>query len=291
MQLVYFCGRCTGFVQQVQIGKEIGKQRLNKLDTRLVWQTPLCSTMQKNVAEAEVHDDDFVVAGSRRALDQTGKTSSGKHSMRESHRLGFGNHCERHAELLNRIVSVGTDSDGRRDVRTEPDIRHAELVPRDPGLEGSKAKPLTTPGFKLDEKDLALRETEVPLESADATRYTSCVMRLSYTSQDRAALGESVKCSARSMADTRKPQRSQEGYATCWGPNTWPFTCFVKLSQAAFRPTLTATSLDVVGPVRAQRAWFKCWRTCCEAHVESSRCNWVDCSRVWVLCAYPGCST
>ena len=53
MQLVYFCGRCTGFVQQVQIGKEIGKQRLNKLDTKLVWQTPFCSAMQKNVAEVE----------------------------------------------------------------------------------------------------------------------------------------------------------------------------------------------------------------------------------------------
>ena len=57
--------------------------------------------------------------------------------MRESHRLGFGNHCERHAELLNRIVSVWTDSDGRRFARIEPDIRHAELVLRDPGLEGS----------------------------------------------------------------------------------------------------------------------------------------------------------
>ena len=61
-------------------------------------------------------------------------------------------------------------------------------------------KPLTTPGFKLDEKELALRETEIPLESADATRYRSCVMRLSYLSQDRADLGEPVKCLARSMA-------------------------------------------------------------------------------------------
>ena len=54
---------------------------------------------------------------------------------RESHRLGFGSHCERHAELLNRVVSVGTDSDGRRYVRIEPDIRNAELVLRNLGLE------------------------------------------------------------------------------------------------------------------------------------------------------------
>ena len=105
-----------------------------------------------------VHGDDFAVVGSRRALDRMGKTLSGKYSMRESHRLGCGSHCERHAELLNRIVSVGKDSDGRRYVRIEPDTRHAELVLRDLGLEGSKGQPLTSPGFKVDEKELALRE-------------------------------------------------------------------------------------------------------------------------------------
>ena len=55
-----------------------------------------------------VHGDDFAVVGPRRAWDRMGKTLSCKYSMRESHRLGFGSHCERHAELLNRIVSVGT---------------------------------------------------------------------------------------------------------------------------------------------------------------------------------------
>ena len=78
---------------------------------------------------------------------------------------GIGSHCERHAELLNRIVSVGTDSDGRRSVRIEPDIRHVELVLRNLGLEGSKSKPLTTSGFKVDGKELAFREKEVPLDS------------------------------------------------------------------------------------------------------------------------------
>ena len=83
-----------------------------------------------------------------RALDRIGKTMFGKYSMRESHRYGIGSHCERRAELLNRIVSVGTDSDGRRYVRIQPDIRHAELVLKDLGLEGSKAKPLTDARFQ-----------------------------------------------------------------------------------------------------------------------------------------------
>ena len=107
------------------------------------------------------HGDDFAVVRSRRALDRMEKTLSGKYSIRETHRLGFGSHCERHAELLNRIVSVGTDSDGRRYVMIEPDIRHEELVLRNLGLKGSKAKPLTTPGFKVDETELALREKDV----------------------------------------------------------------------------------------------------------------------------------
>ena len=54
---------------------------------------------------------------------------------------------------------VGTNSDSRRYVRIEPDIRHAELELRNLGLEGSKAKPLTTPGFKVDEKELASGRT------------------------------------------------------------------------------------------------------------------------------------
>ena len=147
-----------------------------------------------------VHGDDCAVVGSRRALDPMGKTLSGKYSVRESHRLGFGNHCERHAQLLNRVVSVGADSDGRRYVRIEPDSRHSELVPRNLGMEFSKTKPLTTPRFKLDEKEHALTETEASLEAADATRYTSCIMRLSFLAQDRAHLGEPVKCSARSKS-------------------------------------------------------------------------------------------
>ena len=105
-----------------------------------------------------------------------------------------------HARVAESIVSVGTDSDGRRYVRIEPDIRHAELVLSNLGLEGSKAKPLTTPGFKVDEKKLALSEKEVPLDSQGGTRYRSCVMRLSYLALDRADLGEPVKCLARSMA-------------------------------------------------------------------------------------------
>ena len=129
-----------------------------------------------------------------------GKTWSGKYSMRESHRLCFGNHCERLAER---------------------DIRHEEFVLRDLRLEGSKVKPLTTPGFKFDERELAVREIEVLLEATDDSRYSSCVMRLSYLSQDRADLGEPVKCLARSGAKpTPASEISRRLHTTCWVPST-----------------------------------------------------------------------
>ena len=116
-----------------------------------------------------VHGDDFAVVGSRRALDRMGKTLSGKYPMRESHRLGFGSHCECHAELLNRIVSVGADSDGRRCVRIEPDIRHTETCAQKLGIGRKQGETIDKQGFKVDEKELALREKEVPLDSQGAT--------------------------------------------------------------------------------------------------------------------------
>ena len=122
MQLACSCGRCAWFAQPVQIGKEIGTLRLGKLATKLVWPDPALFHSAEEGCRGGVHGDDFAVVGSRRALDRMGQALSGKYAVREAHRLGFGSHCERHAQLLNRVVSVGTDSDGRRYVRIEPDI-------------------------------------------------------------------------------------------------------------------------------------------------------------------------
>ena len=119
-------------------------------------------------------------------------------------------------------------------------------------------KPLKTPGFKVDEEELALRETEVPLEAADATRYRSCVMRLSFLAQDRADLGEPVKCLARSMAkptlgslrDLKKVARylfeTKHMVLHVWR-QTFPSSTF-NLRGQRLRPMS-------FWPVRAQRAW------------------------------------
>ena len=146
-------------------------------------------------------------------------------------------------------------------VRIEPDISDMRnLCSETWGLEGSKAKPFTTPGFQVDEKKLALREKEVPLDCQVATRYRSCVMKLSYLALDRADLGEPVKCLARSMAKPtpRKSKGSQEGCTLLVRDRThWLFICGDKRFRSAFQLTLTAISLDAVRHAGALWEWCR----------------------------------
>eukprot|EP00972_Heterocapsa_arctica_P041651 6140532-Heterocapsa_arctica.AAC.1 len=67
--------------------------------------------------------------------------------MRESHRLGFGDHCSKEGTILNRVVTLGHDGghEGRRYVQLEPDTRHLDLIIRSMGLECATAKPVATP--------------------------------------------------------------------------------------------------------------------------------------------------
>ena len=59
---------------------------------------------------------------------------------------------------------------------------------------------MTTPGFKVDEKELASREKEVPLDSGDGYEVQELYHEVVVPCLDRAELGEPVKCLARSMA-------------------------------------------------------------------------------------------
>ena len=82
----------------------------------------------------------------------------------------------------------------------EPDLRHVQLVLQDLGLNNENTKALTTPTIKIDEAEVERRRHEQPLDKGTTTIYRSCVMRLSFLSQDRADLAEPVKTLARQMA-------------------------------------------------------------------------------------------
>jgi hypothetical protein len=146
-----------------------------------------------------VHGDDFYVLAGRSALDHMKQALESKYSVRESHRLGFGEHCVQQATVLNRVVTLGRDEQGRKFLQIEPDARHVELILKSLGL-GDGAKSVTTPGVKHTEAEVSRRQQEPPLDKAKASEYRSNVMRASFLSQDRPDLAESVKSLAQFMS-------------------------------------------------------------------------------------------
>ena len=129
-----------------------------------------------------------------------GALLASKYSVRESHRLGFSASCAKEATVFNRVVRLGVDDGGRRYVDIEPDARHVELIVKTLGLGGSKTKGFSTPNVKVTDEQQVLRERSAKLGPSDATLYRSNVMRASFVAQDRADLGEAVKCLAQGMA-------------------------------------------------------------------------------------------
>ena len=77
-----------------------------------------------------MHGDDFYVLGPRKAIDDMGDFLKSKYSLRESGRLGFGQGCDRTATILNRVVTLSVESNGRKMVTIEPDARHVEIILR-----------------------------------------------------------------------------------------------------------------------------------------------------------------
>jgi len=154
-------------------------------------------------SKGAVHGDDFYVLGPRRAVDHIGKVLGSKYSVRESHRLGFGDHCTQTATVLNRVVTLG-DEHGRRFVQIEPDARHVELILLALGLEGPNVKTVATPGIKSSDARVAARKEEPDLTREEASMFRSCCMRGSFLSQDRGDIGEAIKSLAQQMARPTK---------------------------------------------------------------------------------------
>ena len=152
-----------------------------------------------------VHGDDFYVLGPRASIDEMNRILGSKYSLRESYRLGFGPEDDRTASILNRVVTLSWDDDGRKQVTIEPDARHVEIILRALGLGGKDAKPVATPGIKKTDAQEGRRVLEPPLGRADTTLFRSCLMRASFLAQDRADLPEAVKCLAQQMS---APSRS-----------------------------------------------------------------------------------
>lgn len=62
--------------------------------------------------------------------------------MRETHRLAFREHCALQATTLDRVVTVGHGSGGRKHVDVEADARRVEIILSSLGLGGAEARPV-----------------------------------------------------------------------------------------------------------------------------------------------------
>jgi hypothetical protein len=149
-----------------------------------------------------VHGDDFFVLGNRKQLDEMGKLLASKYSVRESHRLGFSDHCVKEATILNRVVKLHRGDDGKKEVHVMADQRHVEIVHSSLGF-NSRTKAVNSPMQRTSDSEFVRRSRDPELSPEHKTLYRSNVMRMSFIAQDRADLGEAVKTLAQNMQNPK----------------------------------------------------------------------------------------
>ena len=98
------------------------------------------------------------------------------------------------------MFPVGTD-DGGHFLDIEPDLR-SPLIINESGCH-TKAKSVTTPREKLQDKVVLYGGKSQILKKEDATRYRSASMRLSCLAQNRLDLAETAEHLAQRMSEPR----------------------------------------------------------------------------------------
>ena len=139
-----------------------------------------------------VHGDDFTALCTREQCDWLTAQLKSHFELKVSGRLGSDSDDDKAVRILNRTVRWTDEG-----ILYESDSRHAEIVVKQLGLDGSKGcKSVTTPGVKE-----AIPEVNQAIASQRASLYRSLVMRCAYLAQDRGDLQFSTKELARSMSE------------------------------------------------------------------------------------------
>ncbi len=151
-----------------------------------------------------VHGDDFVVLGDVVAQEAVEKMLRSRYTVKKLGCIGEGAEMQE-LVVLNRIVrhvpAKGLQGEA---MEMEADLRHAEVLLRQYGLDEERTKKAETPrAKKTQEQAFADAESEV-LSRQEATAYRSATMRLSYMAQDRGDLQEATKCLAQNMKEPRR---------------------------------------------------------------------------------------
>ena len=149
-----------------------------------------------------VHGDDYVSAGSSEDLDWLRKRLEEKYAIK-TEVLGDGKGETREIRVLNRIIRWETDG-----ISYEPDPRHAEIIAKEMGVDGTKG--VVSPSIKesIDDEETPAKGTPdggspyegVELQGAEATKYRAIIARGNFLSIDRPDIQYAVKEASRCMA-------------------------------------------------------------------------------------------
>ena len=131
-----------------------------------------------------VHGDDFMLVAEEPELLRLEAELQKHMILKQKALLEPDEADDKTASFLNRLLTYRVDAYGECSIEIEPNPRHAKLIIRDLGLEGSsghanRTKPVVTPGEKngdyFDDR---------PLAGTQAKIYRSVCMRLGYLAQD-----------------------------------------------------------------------------------------------------------
>jgi hypothetical protein len=143
------------------------------------------------------HGDDFMVLGDDDAIASFEALIASRYQYKRLAILGFEPKDDKSMTYLNRVVRVAVEANDRRVVYVEPDSRHALLIVKDLGLEGSKG--VDTPAEKKSSEQQMADAESPQLYAEEALRYRSVTMRSAYLAQDRPDLSNTTKGLARHM--------------------------------------------------------------------------------------------
>ena len=146
-----------------------------------------------------VHGDDYLSAGAKSDLDWLDEVLKGHYSIKTTI-IHHRHPNEAEGQVLNRVIRATPEG-----VEVEADLRHAELVVEQLGLEEGKGCP--TPGTEDAKPDDFEDDPDLEeLAPAEATNYRAIAARCNYLSVDRPDILFSVKECCREMS--KPTQRS-----------------------------------------------------------------------------------
>ena len=144
------------------------------------------------------HGDDFAILGERRDTEWLTAQISARFIVKDRGCLGPRDDDLKEFNLLHRVLKYyPPGAEGGERIEYQADPRHAEIIVKQCGLQGSETKGVVTPGVKEPVTDELLK----PLSGAEATElYRSICMRIGYLALDRPDLQYAAKEIARGMS-------------------------------------------------------------------------------------------